>query len=278
MISMHSALLGTLAILTYLASAAVLFRSLRTEYGPAPAAVGTHRFKTLSVAWLAAALHAMAMVNLYAGQGGLDFSFLNALSAVAWILVAIVLLVALVKPVDKLGLVVFPLAAAILLLKLAVPEEAHTLRNHSWPMAAHVLASILAYGFLNIAAIQSVLLAIQDWCLHTRQTEGMLIRSLPPLQTMESLLFQLIGAGFVLLTVSLVTGFLFLENMFAQHLVHKTVLSILAWIVFAVLLVGRMRYGWRGQIAIRWTLGGFFSLMLAYFGSKMVLEWILERG
>jgi ABC-type uncharacterized transport system permease subunit len=90
-------------------------------------------------------------------------------------------------------------------------------------------------------------------------------------------MFQLIGAGLVLLTLSLITGFLFLEDMFAQHLAHKTILSLLAWLVFAILLLGRYRSGWRGRIAIRWTLGGFISLMLAYFGSKMVLELILNR-
>lgn len=94
---------------------------------------------------------------------------------------------------------------------------------------------------------------------------------------METLLFQLIGVGFGLLSVSLLSGLMFLENLFTQHLAHKTVLSILAWIVFAVLLWGRAYRGWRGQVAIRWTLGGFFSLMLAYFGSKMVLEIILDR-
>jgi ABC-type uncharacterized transport system permease subunit len=94
---------------------------------------------------------------------------------------------------------------------------------------------------------------------------------------MENLLFQLLGSGFALLTLSLGTGFIFLDNLFAQHLAHKTVLSILAWLVFAMVLAGRIRYGWRGQVAIRWTLGGFVSLMLAYFGSKMVMEWILKR-
>jgi len=97
------------------------------------------------------------------------------------------------------------------------------------------------------------------------------------LQTMEKLLFQLIATGFVLLSLSLLSGFLFVENLFAQHLVHKTVLSILAWLVFGILLVGRIKQGWRGQTAIRWTLGGFASLMLAYFGSKIVLEWVLNR-
>jgi ABC-type uncharacterized transport system permease subunit len=94
---------------------------------------------------------------------------------------------------------------------------------------------------------------------------------------MESLLFEMIGSGFVLLTLALASGFVFLEDMFAQHLVHKTVLSSLGWLVFGGLLVGRLRYGWRGRTAIIWTLSGFVILVLAYFGSKAVLELILKR-
>jgi len=265
---MNSVLFGSSAILAYIASTVAMLRSLK----PTPGL----RYAALAIAGLACALHALA--NLHAGPGLLDFSFLSALSTVIWLVVVIVLLAAPFRPVDKLGIVVFPLAAAILGLKLAVPEEAHLVRNHGWPMTAHILSSLLAYSFLNIAAIQAILLAAQDFCLRARQAGGPLVRSLPPLQTMEALLFQLIGAGFVLLTVSLVTGFLFVENLFAQHLAHKTLLSILAWGVFAVLLTGRIRAGWRGQTAIRWTLGGFAALMLAYFGSKMVLEWILDRA
>ena len=93
---------------------------------------------------------------------------------------------------------------------------------------------------------------------------------------MESLLFQMIATGFALLTLALVTGFLFLEDIFAQHLVHKTTLSIIAWFVFGILLWGRWRFGWRGQTALRWTIGGFIFLMLAYFGSKFVLELVLN--
>lgn len=274
---MYSTLFGTTAILAYIAAAVAMLRSLRPAYDTVPGAAGPCRAGCLSLAWLALGLHALAMTGLYLGEGGLDFSFLSALSTVAWIVVAIVLLAALFKPVDKIGLVVFPLAAVILGLKLVVPEDARVIRDHSWPMTLHILVSVLAYGFLNIAAIQALLLAAQDWSLRTRHRSGALVRSLPPLQTMEALLFQLIGAGFALLGVSLATGFLFMEDMFAQHLAHKTILSMLAWVVFAVLLWGRMRHGWRGQIAIRWTLGGFAALMLAYFGSKMVLEWILNR-
>ncbi len=95
---------------------------------------------------------------------------------------------------------------------------------------------------------------------------------------MESLLFEMISAGFVLLTLALLSGFAFLENMFAQHLVHKTVLSVLAWLVFGGLLIGRFRNGWRGRTAIVWTLGGFVMLILAYFGSKAVLQFVLHRA
>ena len=99
----------------------------------------------------------------------------------------------------------------------------------------------------------------------------------PPLQAMESLLFQMISTGLLFLSVSLLSGFIFIEDLFAQHLVHKTILSIVAWFIFSSLLIGRKRYGWRGKTAIRWTLYGFLSLLLAYFGSKLVLEVILDK-
>ena len=146
----------------------------------------------------------------------------------------------------------------------------------SWGLRAHVLVSMLAYSLLALASVQAVLLAIQDHHLHNRHPGGF-IRALPPLQTMESLLFEMIGAGFVLLTLSLLSGFLFLEDMFAQHLAHKTVLAVAGWFVFGMLLLGRFRAGWRGRTAIIWTLSGFVVLMLAYFGSKAVLELILQR-
>jgi ABC-type uncharacterized transport system permease subunit len=141
---------------------------------------------------------------------------------------------------------------------------------------AHILLSILAYSVLSIGALQAVLLAVQEKHLREKRPGGF-IRALPPLQTMETLLFRMIGAGFILLSLALVSGALFVQDLFAQHLVHKTVLSIVAWAVFAILLWGRQRFGWRGRTAIRWTLSGFFSLMLAYFGSKWVLEVVLGR-
>ncbi len=135
---------------------------------------------------------------------------------------------------------------------------------------------MLAYSLLTLASAQALLLAVQDTHLR-RHHPGGFIRALPPLQTMEALLFEMISLGFILLSIGLVTGFVYLEDMFAQHLVHKTVLSIVAWFAFAILLWGRYRFGWRGRTAIRWTLVGFAVLMLAYFGSKAVIELVLKR-
>ena len=273
---MYPTLFGFLAIFSYLAATSALLESLHVDYIAAPASA-QQRLKILALGWVAAFLHGATLADMFRAHEGINLNFMSASSLAALIIVFILLITALTKPVDKLGVIIFPLAALIILLKMGLPQSAHVLKNHSWQMNLHVLVSMLAYSFLNIAALQAVLLAFQEWHLRTHHASG-LVRSLPPLQTMEALLFQLIGAGFVLLSISLVSGFIFLEDLFAQHLAHKTVLSILAWIVFAVLLGGRARQGWRGQVAIRWTLGGFASLMLAYFGSKMVLEWILKRS
>lgn len=270
---MNSTIFGAFAVIAYFAAAAALIRSLRADYS---AAAG-RRLKVLALGWLAALLHGASLSGICDGAGNVNFSFLSASSLAGLSMVTVLLFAALTKPIDKLGVIVFPMTGLIVLLKLALPEKAHLLKIHAWQMNLHILVSMLAYSFLNIAALQAVLVAWQDWHLRTHHADG-LMRSLPPLQTMEKLLFQLITAGFVLLGVSLLSGFLFVENLFAQHLVHKTVFSILAWLVFAVLLGGRAWRGWRGQTAIRWTLGGFASLMLGYFGSKIVLEWILNRG
>lgn len=143
-------------------------------------------------------------------------------------------------------------------------------------MTAHIVASITAYGILTIAALQAISLATQEYALKNRKMRS-IINTLPPLQTMEELLFEMLWLGIILLTISIATGYFFLEDIFAQHLAHKTVFTICSWVIFATLLWGRHKNGWRGKTAVRWTLSGFFILMLAYFGSKVVLEMILHK-
>jgi len=271
---MNSLLLGITGVLLYLLSTVLSIRSIRqTEsngigYG--------HLLTPLPVAWLAAIFHAASLVVIYVQAGSIDFSFFRIGALVSLIIVVLLLITALNKPVEKLGIVIFPIAATLLSLSHLLPTEQTLLKNPSPEMEIHILFSIIAYSLLNIAAVQAILLALQDWQLHNRNPNW-LIRSFPPLQTMETLLFQMIAVGFGLLTVSLASGFYFLHDLFGQHLAHKTVLSLIAWFVFGVLLWGRVIYGWRGQTAIRWTLSGFATLMLAYFGSKLVLEIILNR-
>lgn len=223
------------------------------------------------------ALHGLLLWAGLFTSGGVNLSFFNAMSLAAWTVSALLLFSTLTKPVENLAILALPLAAITVLLDLRFPGIDLLPDDAGWALRAHVLTSMLAYSLLTLASAQALLLAVQDNHLRTHHPGGF-IRALPPLQTMESLLFEMIGLGFVLLTVTLVTGFIYLDDMFAQHLVHKTALSLVAWIVFAMLLWGRFRFGWRGRKAIRWTLIGFAVLMLAYFGSKAVIELILDRA
>ncbi len=265
-----SQLSAAAAIVSYLIATVLLLRK------PTQDLSSRRRPFTLAIAWAGVLLHGAGLAGFMFTTAGTDLSFFSTAALVSLMITLLFLLAAIGKPVDKLGVVVLPLAAITLFFRLIFPSEVHILKDFSSPMEIHILVSIIAFSLLNIAALQAILLALQDWQLHHKQTNWF-VRSLPPLQTMETLLFQMIATGFVFLSLSLISGFLFMEDLFAQHLVHKTVLSIASWLVFGMLLGGRWRYGWRGRTAIRWTLGGFATLLLAYFGSKLVLEIILRR-
>ena len=143
-------------------------------------------------------------------------------------------------------------------------------------MTLHIGSSMLAYAVLTLAAIQSAVIAAQDHQLRHRHTRG-IIQVLPPLQLMETILFELLWVGVIMLTIAIGSGAVFIDDIFAQHLVHKTVLTIFAWALFSVLLWGHYQLGWRSQTAVRLTLAGFALLMLAFFGSKLVLELVLNQ-
>ncbi len=229
----------------------------------------------LAAGALGALVHALLLHAQLLGDSGLNLGFFNAGSLVGWLMVLLVLLAALRRPVENLAVFILPIGAIALFLGEVLGGPAQTARATAG-LEAHILTSMLAYAVLSLAALQALLLAFQDHQLRNRHPTG-LIRYMPPLRIMEEILFQILWAGFVLLSLSLATGVIFLENIFAQHLVHKTTLSVAAWVVFAILLFGRIRFGWRGRKAIRWTMGGFLALMLAYFGTKLVLELILQR-
>ncbi len=266
-------LLGLTSIVLYLAATLLLGLRLTTVHFAA--AMGRTILAATAIA--AVCTHGVLLYQAVVTDAGLSLGFFNATSLTAWVIVLFLLVATLSKPVDNLGIFVLPLAAFTVLMTLLYPSDRVRLEETDFGVEVHIVLSILAASLITIAAFQAILLAYQE--RHLRQKRpGRLISRLPPMQTQERLLFQMIGLGFFLLSLSLVSGMMFLRDMFAQHLVHKTILSMFAWLVFAVLLWGRWRYGWRGRKAIRWSLAGFVTLMFAYFGSKLVLELILGRS
>lgn len=233
----------------------------------------THQHKTLANILLLSACvsHAYLLSDLWQAEG-VFFGLASSVSFVAWVVAALLFATSFSKPIHALGIIVYPLAAIALLFSLAFPDTQNKLIEVS--IAAHVFLSIGAYALLAIAVCQSVLLNIQEKLLHEHQINSF-INKLPPLQTMEDFLFQTLKMGCFLLTLSLASGFLFIDDFFTQELTAKTLLSIIAWAVFVGLVVGHKIFGWRGKHAILATQIGFAVLVLAYFGTKFVLERLL---
>ncbi len=225
---------------------------------------------------LAAGTHAMILYQTIFTDRGINLGLLNAASLITWVITLLILIMLVSKPVENLLITLFPLAAAAIGLAAYFPGERLLAGDKSLGFQIHLISSILAYSLLCLSAFQALFLAFQDYQLHHKHPLRVM-KVMPPLQIMENFLLQTISAGFLLLSISLLSGMMFLQNMFAQHVAHHTVLSIIAWVVFAVLLWGRWRHGWRGRTVIRWNLLGFLVLMLAYFGSKLVLEIFLNR-
>ncbi len=268
-VSIHVNILNFSAILFYVAATFSQIRFL-TDVSSYPTKKWLLPFGVIAVT-----LHAFILYNSMVNVVGINLGIFNAASLVTWVIALLLLLSVLHKPVENLAVILFPLAA----LTIGFDNFFHTERilaaDKAFGVKLHIFSSILAYSLLTIAVLQAIFLAIQDNYLHNKHPSWVM-KHLPPLQVMEHLFFQVMGIGFLLLTISLVSGFLFIQDIWEQHLVHKTVLSLIAWGMFSILLWGHLRYGWRGRKFIRWNLLSFIILMLAYFGSKLVLELILQ--
>lgn len=228
----------------------------------------------LALSAVAILFHGIGLYFLINLHQGFDLTIQNTGSLILWTINSLVLLSSIRKPLHNLFIVLFPLSLVVIGISILPGAQSFTPKHVSPGIGIHVLLSIVAYSLLAMAAIQSLIWHWQNQKLRQHNLAG-LTNLLPPLQTMEALIFELLLAGQLLLTLGIVIGAVFIENIFAQHLVHKTVLTIVAWFVFSALLVGRHRFGWRGNKAVKWVLSGFCLLMLAYFGSKFVLEVIL---
>lgn len=255
------------AMLAYLGATGLLVADLRRG--------GDERWAWLSLAGLGALLHASAHVLAWRASGGTDMHFFSALSLVGLGMAVLTALFGAGGRMAALGVVVYPLAALVLAAFALYGQ--HVAEPLGWRLQLHAWSALLAYATLAIAALLAVMLWLQDRALRRHQFHAW-SRALPPLTELETLLFRTVTVGFLLLSATLLTGVLFVADLFAQHLVHKTVLSVLSWLLFGALLLGRWRRGWRGQVAVRWTLAAMLLLVLAFFGSKAVLELVLHRG
>jgi len=255
---------AALAALSYFVAVVLLLRAARRERPPA-----------CKPYWLAAsvaiACHAWSAYSLIWHGDAIHIGFFSALSLTSLLLAIVLILLAMRQSIAILGVAIFPFCAVFVLCSVLPGNRSAVVDTQlQW----HILSSVIAYGVLALAVTQSIALAVQTHYLRTLQSNP-LLATLPPVDLMEKVLFQMIGLGFALLGISLLTGFVFLEDVFAQHLAHKTTLTLIAWITFGILLAGRTLRGWRGRTAMRWSLSGFALLIVGYFGSKLVLEFIL---
>lgn len=228
-----------------------------------------------------------SLVGFLFQPDGMHFGFVLGLMCVGWLASLVAFVESFFNRVHLLELIVFPLCALVFLLPLWMGEDATVRMAGDHLFQLHLLIALAAYSLLGIAAAHALVMAYQERALH--QTAGSpekrvlrerLLDQLPSLLGMESILFRQLWAGFALLSLTLVTGFLFSGQWGGNgwKLDHKTIFALLSWCSFAVLLGGRMFLGWRGKVALRWCLGSYAVLVLAYFGTQFVLEFILKRA
>lgn len=267
---MPVALLASLAALLYLAATGLQLLHIAQRRQQIDRSV-------FGLGLVALMCHSVVAWDSVFPREGLNLGFYK-VSALIFLVINVACITSLARrPLQNLLVVLFPLSAMSVLVSTFAPDTTAVQSDFSGGMLLHISSSLLAYAVLTLAAIQSALLALQDHQLKHRHTRG-IIQILPPLQLMETMLFELLWIGVSLLSISIISGFVFIDDIFAQSLVHKTVLTIIAWLLFSILLWGHYRLGWRAQTAVRFTLAGFVILMLAFFGSKMVLELVLQRG
>jgi len=255
-----------LSIALYMSAFSVQFSSLKRRNID-------NKKLVLALTFAGALMHTVSLYQVMITSVGVDFGFFKVSSMIALFFTVFLTLSAFTKPVENLLLALLPVSVFALTIAQFFPET-FTPKMYSTGILAHVIISILAYSIITICATHAVLILLLDRKLKTHHAGG-IIWGLPPLQTMERLLWEMLVLGMIGLTLAIATGLLYIDDLFAQHLIHKTTLTILSWTVFATLLIGHAKQGWRGRIAARWTLGGAIILLIAFMGSKFVLELVL---
>lgn len=234
-------------------------------------------------AWL---LHGAALWLMVFSPQALRVGFAVMLSAALWVSVLVYWLENLNFSLEGLKVLLLPNAAVMSLLPVFFPGNLIVLAGKTAMFPWHLGVALLAYSTLTIAAFHALVMSFQDAHLHKLRSKQQhhwlyaVIERLPALMTMEKILFRLVSLGFVLLTLTVLSGVIFSEQVLgvAFKWDHKTILSLLSWMLFGILLLGRKWRGWRGKTVLSFTLGGFLTLLLAYVGSRFVLEVMLHRS
>lgn len=208
---------------------------------------------------------------------GIDYDVFNLISFTSGLMLLLSIIFSMYRPVIILNLIATPVAMLGMVIGASLNTPNHVIREQSVGIDIHIILSLAAYAVLFMATIHAILIWFQNRELKKKQKNRIWVNLLPSLQTMESLLFDLIFVGFLLLTVALGFGFFTIDDFFGQHLAHKTVFSVISWFIYGGLLLGHWKLGWRGKKAIQFTLLGFFLLALGFIGSKFVLEIILMK-
>jgi ABC-type uncharacterized transport system permease subunit len=258
---------GAVAAALYATAAMLMVRDLR-RHRLLPSTV------LLPIVVVALILHALTTWQQIHRADGYYFGFFTASTLVTLVMTAFVTLSAVRLPVQNLLLLVLPITIVALLASFAGRTAFTPIAHLDAPLVAHILLSVTAYSILFMAACQALVLTYQEHVLRSKRSM-VTLRLLPPLETMESLLFAQLWAGIAALTFAILSGFAFLDDMFAQQVVHHTVLALASWVIYAGLLTGHYVFGWRSYTATYGTLIAFALLLLAYFGSKFVLEILL---
>ena len=221
--------------------------------------------------------HALFIGLVVITPDGQDFSLINVISLVCLAISLSVSVATIKHPAPFLLSIIYGFSALIQLLTLFFPT--HVMMQHvltNWPLTSHIALSLLAYCVLIIATLY----AIQFQYINTKlKSKDLSVVNchFPPLMQVEKQQFRLLTIGTALLSLALLSGFVYLDNMFARTVAHKTILSMLAWTVYVILIIGHRFRGWRGKNAVWGTLTGAVLLTLAYFGSRFVREIILGR-
>jgi ABC-type uncharacterized transport system permease subunit len=247
---------------------------------------GAPRFG-LSHSLLLAAIvtHVLSLALPWIGAQGFRFGFSHAASIMLVLGAIILLFESLAVTIDLLWVLVLPVAALAALLPMLFGGSVLAHQANQSLFLTHLIVGMLAYSLLGLAALHAVLMMMSERTLHqrtpvSRSAGWRWLDRVPPLLVLEKFLFRIVVLGFIFLTLTVLTGSVFSEEIFGKpwRLDHKTVFTVLSWGMFGVLLIGRRIWGWRGRLAARLTLGGFALVFLAYIGSRFVLEVLLNRA